>query len=106
MKLKLVVDPRTGAVLSFLLWCPACGGPHMIPGGMPWNGDRNQPSFDLGFSHADFIFTPGQCGRAQEYRRCAFLIREGLISYLAQSNHAMAGETKKLPHWPESIPDG
>lgn len=79
------------------LWCPGCDDAHTVevrPGGWTWDGDTEAPTIDPSI-------------RSQKYtgdaaRRCHAFLRQGRWEFLADCDHALAGETVgmvPLPDW-------
>ena len=70
--------------------CPGCGRRHQIkvaphPEGWGWNGDFDQPTI-----------TPSILSKGGQHI-CHAYITNGQIQYLADSTHALAGQTVNLP---------
>ena len=80
-------------------WCPACGRPHVVRvqghdahERWAWNGDPDRPSL-----------TPSIRVRRLRGRResiCHYVLREGVLLYLADSSHIMIGRFVPLPDFP------
>lgn len=77
-------------------WCPACDGFHLVFINTPshfgkrwvWNQDPVKPSFkpDLGtFNH------------------CHYRITDGVITFLPDSKHLLAGQDVEMPDIPSDI---
>lgn len=74
-------------------WCDGCGCRHYIdtkdPNGAgdvwQWNGDAEKPTF-----------TPS----INIVGRCHYFIRDGLVEFMMDSNHHLAGNTVPLPDFP------
>lgn len=85
------VGTTAGEALAF--WCPACNGWHTAPvsgsSAIEWNGDAQAPSLagSVRFAHAGGT--------------CHFELRDGNITYLADSTHGLAGHTAPLPPAPD-----
>ena len=112
-----------GGLVAF--WCPGCDEAHNLRPrieGAPspsweFNGDGDRPTFSpsvlVTCGHYVSSFKPGdscwctynaehperpshaQCGRCHSY------VRNGEIQFLADSTHALAGQTVPLPDWPQ-----
>lgn len=103
MKVEIIRTPGTPHVHCYLIWCQGCGCPHAIAGGAHFNGDVLRPTFGFAHSYLATLFIPNLCGQPQEYRRCAFLVRDGNITWLPQSNHRLRNQTKALPDFPLAV---
>lgn len=82
-------------------WCPGCEGYHMIPVSVGerkhpgtlhpektwlWNGSLEKPTI------SPSVNDPGVCH---------FFIRDGVVSYCADSKHSYAGKKYPLPEFNE-----
>lgn len=83
---------------SIWLWCPGCDGAHRItlrPGSWTWDGDSERPTISPSILvNAD----RGPTGKSV----CHSFVRAGLWEFLADSTHALAGQTVPvfpLPDW-------
>ena len=86
-------------VYGYSFACPGCDSVHVIPttGPNAWmfNGDVDRPTFEpsiimresQGWTDNGPMSTP----------RCHSFVRDGRIRYLADSTHALAGQTVELP---------
>lgn len=95
---KPVLERTDSGVLLF--WCPGCHELHGVWTESPnpttkalwtWNGDLILPTFSpsvlvLGVAGVQF--------------RCHSFIRDGVIEYLADSEHTLAGKKMSLPPEP------
>ena len=98
-----------GPGLNLWLWCPGCDGPHTVTvadetGKAPsvgpvwtWNGDVDAPTIQ-----ASILVTSHAAG--VEVLRCHSFVEEGRWRYLADSTHALAGQTVDVPPMPEGWP--
>lgn len=93
-------------------WCPGCNGAHGIsirPGSWTCNDDLERPTISpsvLLYSHGtlidntldgDALTAPSN---VRQTPRCHSFITDGRIQFLADSDHALAGQTVELPEWP------
>lgn len=88
---------------SITFWCPGCDGGHTIfVGGAEtwtWNGDDEKPTFNPSVL-ANGTPSAGSDEWNAKHPRCHSFVRDGMIQYLSDSNHALAGLTvpmEKLP---------
>lgn len=110
-----------------MFWCPGCKETHAIhtnsPGGWTFNGDGDAPTFQpsvlvrTGHYVPDYqeLYPPGVepscwCTYKAEHpedldpfecRVCHSFVTNGLIHFLADSSHELAGQTVELPDYPE-----
>lgn len=95
-------------------WCPGCEQGHTIAFGgaetWTWDGNAEAPTFDpsvLAFPHEKLNEAGRQlvdAGRGSELTdehrtmtpRCHSFVRAGMIEYLADSTHALAGQTVRM----------
>lgn len=78
-----------------LFWCPGCNMAHQIrhggPGRWRWNGDAVRPTF------SPSVLVTWEEGPARTPRVCHSFVEDGRIRFLADSTHALAGQTVDLP---------
>lgn len=100
-------------------WCPGCNEPHAVihertDGKSPcwsWNGSVDKPTFspsilvttgrriDPNFVwDEDFGPRPPEC--------CHSFVNDGMIQFLTDCDHALAGQTIAIPEWPKDFHDG
>jgi hypothetical protein len=94
-----------GAAVSFR--CPGCGDVHRLPvsdgpGNWQWNGDVNRPTVTPSVltrsGHYSSTWKQGDaCWCNKDYLftcyRCHLFVRDGRLEFLADSTHALAGQT-------------
>lgn len=75
--------------------CPGCGGVHVcfvnghrntIGATWEWNGSIDYPTFFPSILRSEGI-------------RCHSFVRDGMIEFLGDSQHALAGKTVEMPRW-------
>lgn len=112
-----------GGLVAF--WCPGCDEAHNLrprAEGAPspsweFNGDGDHPTFSpsvlVTSGHYVSFFKPGDscwCTYNAENperpsratcSRCHSYVRNGMIEFLGDSTHALAGQTVPLPDWPQ-----
>lgn len=85
-------------------WCQGCDGPHSIrvegDEHPLWVWDRNAdaPTFS-----PSVLVTYGGRDAGQEDappERCHTFIRSGMVEFLSDCTHPLAGQTLPLPDWP------
>jgi hypothetical protein len=82
-------------VLVYFL-CPGCNEPHAIEVGVwTWNGSEDKPTF------TPSVLVNGREPAIPTRPRCHSYVTEGRIQFLADSTHALAGQTVDLPDVPE-----
>lgn len=103
-------------------WCPGCDGPHQISvhadgghhPGSAWgfNGCGDRPTFTPSVLVRSEEWTPPVTGEnLAEFKRapwhqtkvetiCHSFVKDGLIQFLSDCTHALAGQTVDLPDWP------
>jgi hypothetical protein len=104
-------------------WCPGCNGAHGIkhgPDGWSWNGDVLKPTFRPSVlvrtgHHASHWKAGDSCWctyNAEEIAKgqppapfdcavCHSFVRDGMIQFLGDCTHKLAGQTVPLPAWPQ-----
>lgn len=90
-------------------WCPGCAGGHTIAYGAAetwqWDGDAEHPTFSpsvLAHPSKRSFNEPGSPdGPVRDQLRCHSFVRAGRIEYLADSEHALAGQTIDMVPLPE-----
>lgn len=97
MKLQIreYVDPEDGTICFF--WCPGCKQRHTFNinrAGRPvwtFNGNMERPTFTPSLLYADK--TP----------RCHLFLTDGLLLFLTDCGHELAGQTVDLPDIPDDM---
>lgn len=92
----------------FLFWCPGCNEAHMVGPSWQFNNDGNKPTF-----HPSVLVTGKRKMTEDEYRRirdgekvhiddmaCHSFVLSGVISFLPDCTHSMAGLQVELPDFP------
>ena len=112
MKVHVVGDHLT-------FTCPGCKGPHSLsvaPGRWTWNHNTHVPTIHPSILVTDGHFVPGfnpaehrcWCTYNAEHpddpasfkcSRCHSFVKDGMIQFLADSTHELAGQTVMLPEW-------
>jgi hypothetical protein len=80
-------------------WCPGCEHAHSIGVDAPlengarwtWDGDEETPTFSPSINSG-----PGT--RSQ----CHHFVRAGMVEFLSDCWHTLAGQTVPLPAWPRA----
>lgn len=88
-----------GGAYSF--WCPGCQRGHMVhvdsvnSVGAKWtfNGNGDAPTF------SPSIHLQVEYGDGHRETRCHSFITDGMIQFLGDCTHALAGQTVPLPDW-------
>ena len=81
---------RDGAVC---FWCPGCDNVHRCKG-WQFNGDFEKPTLSPSVM---VTYTPGDPD--EPVQRCHSFVRDGVIQFLGDSTHTLAGKTIPLPPW-------
>lgn len=88
-------------------FCPGCNKPHTIKtigdGSWGWNGNADRPTFTPSVL-ATWPANPDASEEFKEWRterRCHSFVTDGLIQFLGDSTHELAGQTVELADWPE-----
>lgn len=77
-------------------YCPGCGHLHIIHvsrqnnvgAQWQWNGDADKPTFNPS------VHIQG---------RCHYFLKDGMIEFLSDSTHKLAGQTVPLPEVPDWV---
>jgi len=80
-------------VLEF--YCPGCKARHPFEvdceaRGWTWNGSMDKPTF-----------SPSLLVHRAEGKGCHSFVTDGMIQFLTDSYHSLAGQTVELPDWDE-----
>lgn len=122
--MKPVISLAENNRLSF--WCLGCNETHVISYGTPgnswtWNNDFVKPTFTpsvhVKSGHHCTQFKAGidncWCTYYEEFPNdekefkcisCHSFVTDGMIVYLPDSTHSLAGKTVALPEWPKNQP--
>ena len=105
---------RVSAVLrssggGYAHMCPGCRGMHYITVDRPnhcgarWSFDGNLDAPT--FSPSVNISIPADAEGQRDPFRCHYFLRAGMIEFLGDCTHALAGQTVALPHLPDERPN-
>lgn len=114
-KLRSVV----GGGLTY--WCQGCEEAHSVNSGWAYNGNPEAPTFSpsvlVTSGHYTSSWTaekPCWCTYNRDNpkrpapfkcHRCHTFINDGMVQFLGDCSHALAGQTLPLPDLPESMQD-
>ncbi len=96
MKLRRIV--HQGQMVGYAFWCPGCEEAHAYytanwrEGGNPvwhFNGNEDKPTF-----------SPSLLVRTPPIRRCHIFLTDGVIHFLSDCSHKLAGQNVPLPECP------
>lgn len=103
---------RSGINNGLLFWCPGCNHAHRIQHGdgprprWGWNGNAEKPTFtpsvlvrwnEPSDNPAEFDDTSKDIQKV-----CHSFVRDGMIEFLGDCTHALAGQTVPLAQFPHS----
>lgn len=109
---------RGGAPGHLLFHCPGCDSLHTVAVEQPnslgarwsWNGDVERPTFAPSLlirwtqwdppAHTQDKVTRGEIVQREVHCCCHSFIRDGMIQFLNDCTHALAGQTVPLPDMP------
>ncbi len=80
-----------GTLHGYMFFCPGCDRPHMVDLKWECNGDPDKPTIRpsiLVHAHPDI---------PEPQPQCHSFVTDGRIQFLADSTHALAGQTVDLP---------
>ena len=89
--------------------CPGCRGMHYITVARPnhcgarWSFDGNLDAPT--FSPSVNISIAADVEEGIPAERCHYFLRAGMIEFLGDCTHALAGQTVALPHLPDERPN-
>ena len=102
-KLHRIADNR------YAFHCPACGHAHQIRvvdddgeegrAGWTWNGSMDAPTFRGTKKDPRPSLLVNVGGANPTVPICHSVITDGKIAFIADSTHAMAGQTVDMPEW-------
>jgi len=84
---------NTGIRLYF--YCPGCKGYHVFDSRWSWNNDLEKPTF-----------SPSLLCDPNGDNRCHLFVRDGMIEFLADCHHGLAGQTVEMPDMPQIMEVG
>ncbi len=115
-KLSSKLRSLEGGQVAF--WCPACDDPHAItvnqPGSWTWDGNVDAPTFSPSLLLRSGHYVPGHnglscwCTYNKEHPNapapfvcsiCHSFVRNGMIQFLGDCTHKLAGQTVEIPDW-------
>lgn len=78
--------------------CPGCEYGHAVT----VNGHKNSSGATWGWNGSmdKPTFTPSiNCNPNDDLHRCHSFVKDGMIQFLADSHHKLAGQTVEIPDW-------
>lgn len=107
----------------WMYWCQGCEEPHMVGPGWTFDGNLEAPTFSPSVLVTSGHYAPGfnaaekgcwctynaeQIAKGEEpcgfkCERCHTFIRGGMVEFLGDCTHALAGQTLPLPDLPEHM---
>ena len=113
-----ILRPMAGG--GFRFWCPGCKESHHVPvgegSGPRWgfNGDTDSPTFTPSILVRSGHYVPGHQGETcwcnwedkaehpdLQCRVCHSFVTDGMIQFLGDCTHELAGQTVPIPEWPQ-----
>lgn len=92
-------------------WCQGCQESHSIPVTGPrawsWDGNAEAPTF----SPSVLVTRPANPEASEEFKeyrsalRCHTFVRNGMVEFLTDCTHSLAGQTQPLPDLPDYMRD-
>lgn len=104
------VDSPMG--LTFAHWCPGCRERHLFNITRPlhngamwsWNGSSDTPSFMPSMNIKVGPYEdPDHPEDYEPQRVCHYHLTDGVITYCADTTHALAGQSVQLPDYPYPV---
>jgi hypothetical protein len=110
---------RTSSGYSY--WCQGCEETHAVNDTWQFDGNVDAPTFSPSVSVTSGHFVPGWKGPSCwctynaahpdkptvfECSRCHHFIKGGMVKFLGDCTHSLAGQTLPLPELPEHLRDG
>jgi hypothetical protein len=108
----------------FMYWCQGCEGSHMVGPGWGFDGNLEAPTFSPSVLVTSGHYAPGfeagkgcwctynaeRAARGKQpsgfnCHRCHTFIRGGMVEFLSDCTHALAGQTLPLPDLPPELRD-
>lgn len=105
---------------GFSYWCQGCEEVHCISSGWSFDGNLEAPTFSPSVLVTSGHYTPNWSGRGCwctynaehpddpsgfECSRCHTFIKAGMVQFLDDCTHALAGQTLPLPDLPDFLKD-
>lgn len=97
--MKFYEQKHDTGVRSMLFECPGCDCPHVVyveGSGVPvwsFNGDVDKPTI------SPSVLVRSNYGTPPVDTVCHSFIKDGVIQFLNDCTHALAGQTVELPEW-------
>lgn len=104
-RVRQVLVLETGALSGWAFECPGCGLTHHVTPSWTFNGDLERPTFSPSLLIRGYEFLTDEeharlmRGEPIVWRPlvCHSFVTDGRIQFLADSTHALAGQTVDLP---------
>ncbi len=122
---SILRDWEGGGRRGFQFWCPGCNKNHSVSvgeGGWSYNGNPEAPTFSPSVLLEGGHYAPGhkpedgcwctynaeKIAKGEEPSGftcgvCHSFVNDGMIRFLNDCTHALAGQTVKLPDWPSDF---
>jgi hypothetical protein len=106
---------------GFSYWCQGCEEMHAVNAGWQFDGNLEAPTFSPSVLVTSGHYAPGWTGpscwctynaehpdKAAPFKcsRCHTFIKGGMVQFLGDCTHALAGQTLPLPDLPHEHRDG
>ncbi len=95
-----VVQLTDGDTRALVWFCPGCGGIHSCAIDTP---DRPRWAWNRSLSKPTLV--PSILKRPAGGKRCHSFVRDGIVEFLSDSEHALAGESVEMLPENAGIPD-
>lgn len=94
--MKLMTIAREGQTVGYAFFCPGCEEVHAYYT-VNW---RNNPVWAFNGNLEKPTFTPSLLFQEPPTKRCHLFMTGGVIQFLADSSHKLAGQSVEIPEWP------
>lgn len=97
MKLKRVQTIDDARPTQWMFFCPGCKRAHCVNESWGFSGDEDKPTF----THSVLVQYQGADAGIDDAppRICHSHVRDGILVFLADCTHALAGQSVEIPEW-------
>lgn len=86
---------QAGAHAGWMIFCPACQCGHLFDARWTFNGDLDRPTFTPSMLVHEAVWPDGE----RSHHRCHSFVTDGVMRFLGDCTHDMAGQNVQLEHW-------
>jgi len=95
-KIKIATSDTIPEYRGYMFNCPGCQEIHVPNQAWGFNNNLDKPTLT-----SSILVNGTERSKARGRKRCHSFVKDGMIQFLDDCDHALAGQTVELPDWPE-----